>query len=48
MEANQNKYIWALAAFCLAAGAAYYFLDKPKGVDGVPKQKSKKKKRKSK
>ncbi len=48
MEANQNKYLWALAALAVVGGALYYFSDKPKGIDGAPKQKAKSIKRKAK
>ncbi len=48
MEANQNKYLWALAGLAVVAGAFYFFNDKEKGVNGVPKRKAKSKKRKAK
>ncbi len=35
MEANQNKYIWALFGMAVVVGTIYYFSDKPKGVNGL-------------
>lgn len=39
MEANQNKYIWALFGMAVVVGTIYYFSDKPKGVNGLPDKK---------
>lgn len=46
MEANQNKYLWALAGLAVVVGGYFFFSDKPKGVEGTP-AKSRKRKAKS-